>query len=1252
MEIGTVRVVSIEEEMKGCYLDYAMSVIVARALPDVRDGLKPVQRRVLYTMHDMGLGPNSPHRKSAKIVGEVLGNFHPHSPDAVYEAMVRLGQDFVMRYPLVDGQGNFGSIDNDPPAAMRYCVTGDTLVVTDRGLVRIDRLGPAEADDINIRVLSVGQEVNTASKWFNCGPFPTWRVQTRRGYEVTATANHPLLAWVPGEEGRGTFVWKTVAELRPGDWLVLDRSGQLWPEEQVDLRPYHPPPSRARAHLLPERLDEELGFILGALAAGGTFRSRVIQFTASPGEFAEAFRTAWARVFPTCRLHVFLRQPAGYGRKPFWQMQVINRQVIEFLTNLGLTGKSATRLIPEPVLRSPRTVVAAFLRALFEGDGEVEQSDRSLLRVSLMARNRDLLKQVQVVLLRFGIVATLNEDRARRFHRLLITGLDNLSRFEAEIGFVSAPKRDALSRVIASHSGRALARTDDVPFLAEVVRTHALYGHREWLAGHNFDRPGRLTATLPRLAEALPTDLVGGVSGLAGLNYFFDQVVAIEPAGEQPVYSIRVDSRCHSFVANGFINHNTEARLTPLAMEMLADIDKETVDFVPNYDGTNREPSVLPARIPNLLVNGSNGIAVGMATSIPPHNLTEVCNALTYLLDHPQASLDELLKFIKGPDFPTAGIILGTEGIKTAYSTGHGRVVIRAKAQIEPARGGREQIVITELPYQVNKAALIERIADLVREHKVEGITDIRDESDREGIRVVVELRRDVDARKVLNALYKFTAMQTAYSINMLALVDGQPRVLTLKGLLQNYLAHRRTVVRRRTEFELRKAEERAHILEGLKIALENLDEVIAIIRRAQNAETARTRLMSTFKLTEAQAEAILAMPLRRLAALERKKVLEEYAELQATIKKLRQILADPKQVDQVIRAELEEVKAKYGDKRRTRIVLEEAAELTEEDLIPDQEVVITITQRGYIKRLPPDTYRAQRRGGRGVAATVMREDDALRHLLVANTHDYLLLFSNRGRAFAVRCFDVPEAGRQGRGVPLVNLIGLESGETVTGLAAVREFNGELSLVLATRRGEVKRLSLGEFANCRAGGLNGMALEPGDELGWVRLAPDNAELILVTKQGKALRFAAADVRRSGRGSGGVRGIRLDDGDEVVGLEVVAPDASLLVVSERGYGKQTALSEYPTHSRGAGGVVTFKVTNRTGQLAACSLIHPGSEVLLVSEGGIIVRIPADEVPTQGRATQGVQLMRVGEKDRVVGVALLNGTGGGRRGKAGS
>jgi len=1243
MEIGTVRVVSIEEEMKGCYLDYAMSVIVARALPDVRDGLKPVQRRVLYTMHDMGLGPNSPHRKSAKIVGEVLGNFHPHSPEAVYEAMVRMGQDFVMRYPLVDGQGNFGSIDNDPPAAMRYCVTGDTLVVTDQGLVRIDRLGPESGEDVSLRVLSAGAEVNTASKWFDCGPFPTWRVRTRHGYEVTATANHPLLAWAPGEDGRGTFIWKTVAELRPGDWLVLDRSGRLWPEEEVDLRPYHPSPSVARNHPLPERLNEDLAFILGALVAEGTFRSTLVEFTNVPGEFADAFQAAWSRVFPTCRLHTFLRQPSSYGRKPFWQMQVVGRRVIEFLKNLGLNGKSNTRLIPEVVLRSPRRVTAAFLRALYEGDGAVERSGRSLLRVSLCARNRELLKQVQTLLLRFGVVSTLGEDRTRGTHRLLILGLDNLRRFRDEIGFVSAAKAQALAEAIALHSGQALSRTDYVPLLGKLVRAHARYGHREWAAKHNFDRPGRLVAALPRLQEALAPELAEWVGEVARLRYFFDPVVAVEPAGEQPVYSLRVDSRCHSFVANGFINHNTEARLAPMAVEMLADIDKETVDFVPNYDGTNREPSVLPARIPNLLVNGSNGIAVGMATSIPPHNLTEVCNALIYLLDHPQATLDELLKFIKGPDFPTAGIILGAEGIKAAYSTGHGRVVIRAKAQIEPARGGREQIVVTELPYQVNKAALIERIADLVREHKVEGITDIRDESDREGIRVVIELRREADARKVLNALYKYTAMQTAYSINMLALVDGQPRVLTLKGLLQNFLAHRRGVVRRRTEFELRRAEERAHILEGLKIALENLDEVIGIIRRAQNAETARNRLISTFKLTEAQAEAILAMPLRRLAALERKKILEEYAELQATIKKLRQILADPKQVDQVIRSELEEVKTKYGDKRRTRIVLEEAAELTEEDLVPDQEVVITITQRGYIKRLPPETYRAQRRGGRGVAATVVREDDALRHLLVASTHDYLLLFSNRGRAFAVRCFDVPEAGKQGRGVPLVNLVGLESGETITGLAAVREFNGDLSLVLATRRGEVKRLSLGEFANCRPSGLNGMALEPGDELGWVRLAPEDADLILVTKQGKALRFAAAEVRRSGRGSGGVRGIRLDDGDEVVGLEVARPEASLLVVSERGYGKQTALAEYPAHGRGTGGVTTFKVGGRTGPVAACTLLYPGAEVLLVSEGGIIVRIPADEVPTQGRATQGVQLMRVGEKDRLCGVAVLNGAG---------
>ncbi|HEV8634968.1 MAG TPA: DNA gyrase subunit A, partial [Chloroflexota bacterium] len=903
--VGNVRPISIEREMREAYLDYAMSVITARALPDVRDGLKPVQRRVLYAMDELGLRPTTPYKKSARIVGEVLGKYHPHSDAPVYETMVRLAQDFSMRCPLVDGQGNFGSVDGDPPAAMRYCLTSEALVVTDRGLERIDRLSSTGEEDVAVRVLSVHGRVNTASKWFDCGAFPTRRVTTRRGYEVTGTTNHPLLVCVPGPDGRALLVWKTIDRIVPGDWLVLDRGEALWPEELVDLDRLHPrlaEGSRAEPHLLPSRLDQDLAFLLGALTAEGTFRPTVVEFTNTQGELADAFRAVWQRTFPTCRLHAFLREPTGYGRKPFRQLQVVSQRVIAFLNNLGLRGKSAARELPEALLLSPQPVAAAFLRGLYEGDGAVERSGRSVLRVALCSKSRVLLRQVQTLLLRFGIVSTLNAERARGTYRLLILGCENLQRFADKIGFLSEAKRGALARVLALHSGWALSQTDFVPFVAAFVRKNARRGHREWSAKHNVDRPARLLEALPRLARALPhpqagTRVVAELEQIARTRYLFEQVTSVEDAGEQRVYSIRVDSPCHSFVANGFVNHNTEARLSAIAEELLADIDKNTVDFRANFDGSLREPSVLPGKLPNLLVNGAVGIAVGMATNVPPHNLTEVIDALVLMIDRygravqgglpfdlvwsrvirgtteaelvqsavgalPRALLgqvraeaqklsnrpteehiaeallnhvdqvvdvtpDELLQHVTGPDFPTAGLILGDEGITQAYTTGHGRIVIRAKAHTEELRGNREAIVVSELPYQVNKATLIERIAELVRDKRVDGISDMRDESDRQGMRLVIELKRDANARAVLNQLFKLTALQSSFSINMLALVDGQPRVLTLKQILLQYLNWRRQVLTRRTQFELDKARARAHILEGLKTALDNVDEVI-----------------------------------------------------------------------------------------------------------------------------------------------------------------------------------------------------------------------------------------------------------------------------------------------------------------------------------------------------------------------------------------------------------------------------------------
>ncbi|MFN8533731.1 MAG: DNA gyrase subunit A [Dehalococcoidia bacterium] len=807
MEIGNVRLVNIENEMRDSYLDYAMSVIVARALPDVRDGLKPVQRRIIYAMDEMNMRHDTPYRKSARVVGEVLGKYHPHGDSAIYDALVRMAQDFSMRAPLVDGQGNFGSVDDDPPAAMRY----------------------------------------------------------------------------------------------------------------------------------------------------------------------------------------------------------------------------------------------------------------------------------------------------------------------------------------------------------------------------------------------------------------------------------------------------TESRLSQIASELLADIDKNTVDFSDNFDGSQREPLVLPARFPNLLVNGSVGIAVGMATNIPPHNLGEVCDAAIHLIENPDATADDLMRFVKGPDFPTKAMLVGAEGVRQAYTTGRGRVVIRAKAHIEEARSGRFQIVVTEIPYQVNKSSLISKIADLVKEKKLDGISELRDESDRQGVRIVVEVGRGGNPRALLNNLYKQTQLQTAFSINMLALVEGQPRVLTLKLMLQHYLSHRFEIITRRSEYELQKARERAHILEGLKIAIDNLDAVIRTIRQSASAEAARGRLMQQFSLSELQAQAILDMQLRRLAALETKRILDELKEVLKQIKYLEGLLASPKKIYAVIKDDLGTIRDKYADARRTIVQADANADFTQEDLIPSQDVVITISQRGYIKRLPADTYRTQRRGGRGVTGMITREADAVQHITVADTHDSILFFTNRGRVYQLKAHEIPELSRTGKGVPLINLVNVEPDEIATSLIAVHDFGAAENLLFITRKGEVKRVSIQDFAAVRPSGLNAMDIEAGDELCWVKLTNSTDDAILVSARGKAVRFAMEDVRRSNRGSGGVRGMKLIGDDQLIGAEIVEKDAAILLVTTNGFGKRTLLRNFPAKGRGTQGVIGLATNAKTGPLAATCIVGNDDEVMVISTEGIVIRMPAAGVSLLGRPAQGVHVMRLGKDDRVVSTTRVRANG---------
>ena len=682
----------------------------------------------------------------------------------------------------------------------------------------------------------------------------------------------------------------------------------------------------------------------------------------------------------------------------------------------------------------------------------------------------------------------------------------------------------------------------------------------------------------------------------------------------------------------------TEARLSKLAMEMIRDIDKDTVDFYPNFDETLEQPTVMPSKYPNLLVNGAAGIAVGMATNIPPHNLGEVVDALIELIDNPDVDIKGLMAHVKGPDFPTGAIILGREAIKEAYTTGRGRIRVRAKSQIEQMQNGKTRILVSELPYQVNKARLIEKIAQLVRDKKVDGITDLRDESDKAGMRIVIECRRDADPHVILNRLYKHSQLEDTFGVIMLALVDNQPKVLNLKEVLVHYLDHQKDVVVRRTRFELLKAEERAHILEGYRIALDNIDEVIAIIRASY--DNPKERLMERFGLSERQAVAILDMQLRRLSGLERDKIDAEYDELQKTIARLKEILADMNLVYEIIKDELIDIKDRFSDPRRTKIGLS-VGNLEDVDLVAEEDIVVTITHQGYIKRLPVDTYRAQRRGGRGITALNTKADDFVEKLFVASTHSYILFFTNKGRVYRLRGHEIPEAGRNARGIAVINLINFEPGERIETTIPVSEYSDDQYLTMATRKGIIKKTALSAFDTNRSGGLIGITLDDDDELVGVELTEGDSEVLLVTSDGKAIRFSEDQVRPMGRPTRGVIGIRLDRDDYIVGLVVVSDEAELLVVTENGFGKRTALSEYRQTNRGGKGVLTLNRTKRTGPVVGVQVVREGNEIMMLSVDGIMIRMKVSEISKLGRNTQGVTLMRLDENDRVIGVADIVG-----------
>ena len=1223
-----IEPVDIQQEMQNSYIDYAMSVIVGRALPEVRDGLKPVHRRVLYAMYDSGFRPDRSHAKSARSVAETMGNYHPHGDASIYDTLVRMAQPWSLRYPLVDGQGNFGSPGNDPPAAMRYCTTGDALVRLPFGQsVRIADFvrdaSPNSDNAIDAKVLDRHGNPVASDRLFHSGQHDTYTVRTVEGYEVTGTANHPLLCLVD-VGGVPTLLWKLIEEITPGQRVVIQRTGP--------------------AELGPAEVHETLSaLLLGAFVSEGFVSPRRAGFNNLDPDYFNTVVAAYDAVVGGPR-YVSSRTIASGST--LLELDIHNLTALAESPLMEMAGyRSAEKFIPEWVWNATAPVKRAFLQALFEGDGSCSALPRNTIQVSYSTCSERLAKDVQQMLLEFGVISR-RYLHATGEHKVVMTSRAQAELFAAQVGFGGA-KQHKLAAMLQSLPARAAGSdSDHVPGLATFIRRHGggRWADKEWLRKHNIgsiQRWRRDGAEIrSRIADA---DVRTIASDLTDGRFYYAEVASVTDAGVQPVYSLRVDTDDHSFITNGFVSHNTEARLTPLAMEMLREIDEETVDFIPNYDGRVQEPTVLPSRFPNLLANGSGGIAVGMATNIPPHNLRELAEAVYWCLENfdadEEATLAAMIERVKGPDFPTSGLIVGTQGIIDAYTTGRGSVRMRGVVEIEEDSRGRTSIVITELPYQVNHDNFITSIAEQVRDGKLAGISNIEDQSsDRVGLRIVVELKRDAVAKVVLNNLYKHTQLQTSFGCNMLSIVDGVPRTLRLDQMIRYYVEHQLDVIVRRTTYRLRKANERAHILRGLVKALDALDEVIALIRASATVDIARAGLIELLDIDEIQAQAILDMQLRRLAALERQRIVDDLAKIEAEIADLEDILAKPERQRVIVRDELAEIVEKYGDDRRTRIVAAEG-EVADEDLIAREDVVVTITETGYAKRTKTDLYRSQKRGGKGVQGATLKQDDIVRHFFVCSTHDWILFFTTQGRVYRAKAYELPEALRAARGQHVANLLAFQPEERIAQVIQIKTYEDAPYLVLATRNGLVKKSKLSDFDSNRSGGIVAVNLRDGDELVGAVLCSADDDLLLVSAKGQSIRFSATDeaLRPMGRATSGVQGMRFNGEDRLLSLNVVREGTYLLVATAGGYSKRTAIEEYTPQGRGGKGILTIQYDQRRGSLVGALVVDDETELYAITSGGGVIRTAARQVRKAGRQTKGVRLMNLGEGDTLLAIA---------------
>ncbi|MDD5318037.1 MAG: DNA gyrase subunit A [Candidatus ainarchaeum sp.] len=1184
-----VRDRAIQEELKGSYLDYAMSVIVGRALPDVRDGLKPVHRRVLHAMNELGNHSGKPYKKSARIVGDCLGRYHPHGDMAVYDTIVRMAQDFSLRYPLVDGQGNFGCFTEDTEVKLadgRSVSFGDlvreheagkrnyTYTIDPDGHVKIAEIKHPRITRANAELVKVTLD---NSKQICCTPNHPFMLKDGTYLEAErlapGTSLMPVYLRLSEESDslnpklRG---YEMIFEARTGKWVACHMLADDW---NLEHGVYARSAGRIRHHRNFNKHDNSPENIV-RLDWTEHWKAHY-EFTsarhAGDPEYVRKLAEGRARYWSSDKVRAQYAARMSAKNKKNWRNPAYRQKMRVFLSRVN---KAHIAAHPEKRLQYAKCASATLKRMW------ATPEYRALFHENIAAANKRR--------------KTNNTGRAK-FLKTCRFALERFKQLSQET--------------------------------YETARGQ-MYG---------YGRATTWSVGIGKYFQNRPELVLQELNG----NHRVLRVEAIQE--REDVYDLTIDGTHNFALSAGVFVHNsldgdspaamryTEIRLAKAAEDMLADIDKDTVQFVPNFDGSLEEPTVLPSALPNLLVNGSSGIAVGMATNIPPHNLREVCDAVFHLIDNPGCTIPDLMNFVKGPDFPTGGIVCGRNGIYSAYTGGKGSVTVRAKAEVKEAKD-RKRIIVSEIPFMVNKARLVEQIAELVNQKKVEGIADLRDESDREGLRVVIDLKRDANPEIVLNQLYEHTPMQSTFGIINLALSGGETKILSLKDMISLYVEHRKDVITRRSRFELRKAQERAHILEGLQVALANIDEVVAIAKKAKDAQSAAAAMAARFKLSERQAQAILDMKIQRLTGLERTKIDEERAGLLARISELEKILADVKLVLGIVKSELAAIREKYGDARRTEIT-DTAVDILVEDLIPHSQMVVTITNNGYIKRIPLSEYEIQRRGGRGLIGVEAKESDFTTGLMIADTHDYLLFFTDKGRVHWLKVYTIPEAGRYSAGKALVNLLPLE-GEKVKSFIPVSSFTDTDFLVFCTKNGIAKKTPLSDYSNPRKGGIIAINLREGDDLIDVKRTDGKKGIILATKLGMSIRFDENDIRDTGRASSGVIGIRLRERDEVIGMEVAEEGKDLLTVCENGFGKRTPVSEHRVQGRGGHGVINIQASERNGNVVAIASVTDEDELILVSSGGVIIRVPSREIRVTGRNAQGVRIMRLDEGVKVV------------------